>query len=221
MTPDSPADPFERRALVARASAVFGELDDDALGRLERESEWIDLKRGEVLVRQGDPGDRVFVLLAGRLQAEHDGPSGRRVLGHIAAGETVGEMSFFTGEPRSATVRAARDSLLIALARPTVEQLIATRPDALRHVIKVQIDRVRRANEGRVARAPLTNIAIVPLAGDVPVGAFTRALAAALDPFGSVVHLDAEALDRRFDQRGVADSPEDGPDGPRLAATLE
>ena len=81
--------------------------------RLERESEWIDLKRGGVLMRQGEPGDSVFVLLAGRLQAVHDEPDGRtRVVGDIVAGETVGEMAFFTGEPRSATVRAARDSLL-------------------------------------------------------------------------------------------------------------
>lgn len=213
---------LHRRELVARASAVFGTLDEAGLAQVERESEWIDLKRGQVLMRQGEPGDRVFVLLAGRLQAVHTEPDGRtRVVGDIAAGETVGEMAFFTGEPRSATVRAARDSLLVALARSTVEQLIASRPDALRHVIKVQIDRVRRGNQGRTLRAPLTNIAVVPLDHQVPVGAFCQQLTAALDAFGTTVHLDAEMLDRRLDRPGLADSAEDGPDAPRLAAWLE
>ncbi len=213
---------LHRRDLVSRAAAVFGHLDAEALARIERESEWIELQRGDVLMRQGDPGDSVFVLLAGRLQAIHEQPDGRaRVVGDIAAGETVGEMAFFTGEPRSATVRAARDSLLIALARPTVEQVIASRPEALRHVIKVQIDRVRRANRGQVLRAPLTNIAVVPLADDVPVAEFSRQLSGALEAFGTTVHLDAATLDRRLGRPGLADSREDGPDAPRLAAWMD
>ena len=83
-------------------------------------------------MREMTKGDRVFVLLAGRLQAVHAQADGStRVVGDIVAGETVGEMAFFTGEPRSASVCAARDSLLIGLTRPTVEQLIASRPEAL------------------------------------------------------------------------------------------
>lgn len=211
-----------RRDLVAKASAVFGPLNDAALAQIERESGWVDLKRGGVLMRQGEPGDSVFVLLTGRLQAAREEPDGRtRVVGDIVAGETVGEMAFFTGEPRSATVRAVRDSLLIALSRSTVEQLIASRPEALRHVIKVQIDRVRRGNQGQALRAPLTNIAVVPLDAQVPIQAFSQQLAEALQAFGPVVHLDAETLDRRLGRLGLADSPEDGPAAPRLAAQLE
>ncbi|MEQ1731569.1 MAG: cyclic nucleotide-binding domain-containing protein, partial [Vicinamibacterales bacterium] len=66
-----------RRELVSRASAVFGTLDDAALAQIERESEWLNLKRGDLLVRQGEPGDSVFVLLAGRLQVVHTPPGGR------------------------------------------------------------------------------------------------------------------------------------------------
>jgi NTE family protein/lysophospholipid hydrolase len=211
-----------RRDLLSKAFAVFGRLDDAALAQIERESEWIDLKRGSVLVRQGEQSDRVFVLLAGRLQAVHEGPDGStRAVGDIAAGETVGEMAFFTGEPRSATVRAARDSLLVALTRPTVEQLIASRPEALRHIIKVQIDRVRQGNQGQALRAALTNIAVVPLDDQVPIRAFCEQLSEALTPFGTIVHLDAETVDRRLERPGLANSPEDGPYAPRLAAWLE
>ncbi|BCS31809.1 cyclic nucleotide-binding protein [Luteitalea sp. TBR-22] len=215
-------DRLLRRELVANASAIFGDLDGQALADIDDASDWVDLKRGGILMRQGDTGDRVFVLLSGRLQAVHEGANGAsRVVGDIAAGETVGEMSFFTGEPRSATVRAVRDSLLIGLDRAIVDRLIATRPSAMRHIIKVQIDRVRRANSGVPLRAPLTNIAVVPLDDLVPTGQFCRDLASALEPFGAVVHVDAERLDQRLQQPGLADSPEDGPESTRLAAWLE
>src|SRR6185503_19776454 len=96
-----------RRDLVAGASALFGSLDEDAIADLERESDWIDLKRGGVLMRQGDEGDRAFVLLAGRLQAVREADDGTSVVvGDIAVGETVGEMALFTGGKRNATVRA-------------------------------------------------------------------------------------------------------------------
>ena len=112
-----------RRDLVAGASALFGSLDADAIADLERDSDWIDLKRGGVLMRQGDEGDRAFVLLAGRLQAVREADDGTSVVvGDIAVGETVGEMAFFTGETRNASVRAVRDSLLIGLPRATIER---------------------------------------------------------------------------------------------------
>ncbi|MEP6918355.1 MAG: patatin-like phospholipase family protein, partial [Acidobacteriota bacterium] len=213
---------LQRRDLVAGAAALFGSLDATALADLEFEADWIDLKRGDVLVRQGDQGDRAFVLLAGRLQAMREGGDGTTVVvGDIAVGETVGEMSLFTGEKRNATVRAVRDSLLIALARPIVERLLASRPEAVRQVIRVQVERVQRANQGARLRAPLTNIAIVPLDERVAAGEFCRQLSSALGAFGQVEHLDADRLDRRFDRSGLADSPEDGPDAPRLTMWLD
>jgi len=211
-----------RRDLVAGASALFGALDADAIADLERESDWIDLKRGDVLMRQGDEGDRAFVLLGGRLQAVREAADGTSVVvGDIAVGETVGEMSLFTGGKRSATVRAVRDSLLIGLPRPTVERLLAGRPEAVRQVISVQIARVQRANEGRRLRAPLSNIAIVPLDERVAVGAFCQQLSAALGAFGQVEHLDAARLDARLHRPGLADAPEDASDAPPLMMWLD
>ena len=207
---------------MAGAAAAFGSLDVDAIAEIEREADWIDLKRGDVLLRQGDEGDRAFVLLAGRLQATRDSPDGAPiVIGDIAVGETVGEMSLFTGERRNATVRAVRDSLLIGLPRAAVDRLLASRPEAVRHVVRVQIERVQRANEGALLRAPLTNIAVVPLDERVAAGEFCRRLTSALAAFGRAEHLDAPGFDARLDRPGIADSPEDGPEASRLTMWLD
>ena len=170
-------------------------------------------------MRQGDEGDRAFVLLAGHLQAVRETADGTSVVvGGIAVGETVGEMALFTGGTRNTTVRAVRDSLLIGLPRATVERLLAARPEAMRHVIHVQMARVQRANEGRPLRAPLTNIAIVPLDDRVASGAFCRQLSTALGAFGQVEHL------RRVAARRAAAAPRPGrcPRGrPRRPATAD
>lgn len=219
-----PADiaALHRRELVAGAAALFGSLDAEAIAHLEREADWISLERGDVLVRQGEESDRAFVLLAGRLQAVREAEDGTTiVVGDIAVGETVGEMALFTGETRNATVRAVRDSLLIALGRPTVERLLAAQPAAMRHILKVQVERVHRANRSARLRAPLTNIAVVPLDDSVPIVEFTRRLSTALASFGAVEHLDAERLDARLQRPGLADSLEDTSDGVDVTLWLD
>jgi NTE family protein/lysophospholipid hydrolase len=212
---------LQRWDLVAKAAALFGPLDASAIRQLEAEVRWITLPRGELLVRQGDRGDSVFVLLAGRLQALLEDPSGGRTpVGEIATGEIIGEMSFFTGEPRSASLCAVRDSLLIEIPHGPLERLIAARPEILRQVVRVQIDRVRRANAGRIARAPVTNIAVVPLTPEVPAAAFCRRLEAALARFGRVTHLDPATVNARLQSATIAHTPEGAPEETRLLAWL-
>lgn len=215
------ADTARRLDLVKHVSAFFGGLDDEALAHIADTSEWIDLKRGDVLIRQGEAGDRLYVLLIGRLQAVHRRDDGvTHTVGDIAAGETVGEMSFFTGAPRSATVSAVRDSLLIGMSHSTVDDLLARRPGAARHVIRVQIDRVNRANRG-ATRLAATNIAVVPLERHPHTQDFCRSLVTALGESGSVVRLDPSSVDAGLNQPGVADAPEHGAASERLGAWLD
>jgi NTE family protein len=212
---------LQRRELVGCTSAIFGDLDDEALARIEETAQWLDLQRGDVLVRQGDAGEQLYVLLVGRLQATHRRDDGvTQMVGDIGAGETVGEMSFFTGAPRSATVTAVRDCVLIGLSRATVDDLLARRPGVARHVIRLQIDRLRRANSGPV-RLPARNIAVVPLEAHPHTQDFCRKLVSALGTFGNVVCLDAASLDARLHQPGLADSPEATPESVRLGAWLD
>ncbi|RPJ74043.1 MAG: cyclic nucleotide-binding domain-containing protein, partial [Acidobacteria bacterium] len=139
----------QRRHLLAQATNVFGPLDGEAIRELELDADWVSLKPGDVLMRQGEPGDRLFVLLAGRLEVSREEPGGgSAIVGEVAPGESVGEMSFFTGEPRSGTVRAIRDSLLVCFTNDEFERIIARRPGILRQVTRIQAERLRRANLG-------------------------------------------------------------------------
>ena len=110
---------------------------------------WKDLPAGEILFREGDTSDAMYVVVSGRLRATRDDDGKTRTIGDIGRGETVGEMGLLTGDVRSATVRALRDCVLAGLDRPTFEDLAHLCPQAVFHVARVQFDRIQRANRPR------------------------------------------------------------------------
>jgi NTE family protein len=123
---------------------------------------------GEWLMRQGDPADALYFVVRGRLQVWHEADdessrNARRLLGEIAPGETVGELGLLTGSPRSASVRAIRDSQLVELDRAAFERFAVSHP-----ALVVQLaGSIARRLEGATTRpaAPtreLNTIAIVP-----------------------------------------------------------
>ena len=76
------------------------------------------LRRGEALVREGDPSDRFFVVLSGRFSVHRK--AGIGPVAEIAQGELVGEVGFFADLPRTATVVATRDSIVLEIGREAV-----------------------------------------------------------------------------------------------------
>src|SRR5262249_52131573 len=111
-----------RNQLASILPTLLGTVDEQMLRDVEAAVAWVTLSRGTVLFEEGDPGNHAYILVSGRLQASvRDATGGERMVGEIARGEVVGEMAIFTGEPRSARVRALRDSELISLDRPAFD----------------------------------------------------------------------------------------------------
>ncbi|MEJ2383766.1 MAG: patatin-like phospholipase family protein [Xanthomonadales bacterium] len=91
----------------------------------------LQLAGGDWLMRQGEAGDALYLLVRGRLQAWAKAPDGRdrgTFLNEIAAGDSVGELSLLTGAPRAVGIQAIRDSLLVSIDRATFEALSRTFP---------------------------------------------------------------------------------------------
>ncbi len=89
------------------------------------------LAGGDWLMRQGDPGDALYFLVRGRLQAWARGENGKdrgRFLNEIVPGDSVGELSLLTGAPRAVGIQAIRDSLLVRLDREAFERLAHEHP---------------------------------------------------------------------------------------------
>src|SRR5205807_5929752 len=94
-----------------REFPVLAGVGESALKRLLTEATWFGLPGGMLLTRQGETDHAMFLVVAGSLGVFTQDEHGRRKLvAHVPAGETVGEMSLISGEAHSAQLVALRDT---------------------------------------------------------------------------------------------------------------
>src|SRR5688572_25095545 len=126
------------------ALEFLSDLEPAARARLAGEFETLALKRGEVLVRQGEPADALYVVVSGRFSVTLDGR--RAPLAEIGAGQPIGEIAFLTGGRRTATVRAMRDSLVLRFRRADFDRLCAECPSVWRSLTVTLARRIAHDN---------------------------------------------------------------------------
>ena len=108
-----------------------------------QESNTVQLAPGDFLFREGEKGDKMYVLLEG----EVDIFLGDFVLETAAPGALLGEMALVSSAPRSATVIAGTECKLVAVDVRQFDLLVRESPEFARQVMTVMAERVRRTNE--------------------------------------------------------------------------
>ena len=176
-------------------AGIFAELSPDDRRAMEAEVETMPLDRGAVLVRQGDLADALYVVVSGRFEVHIRGRAG--AIAEIGAGSPIGEIAFLAGGERTATVIAARDSLVLRLGRAEFERLCQRAPGIWRTLTATLASRLADASarrESRTAPVPRT-IAVIP-AGPKPVPErFITLLIEAFRSAGKTRVLTSAALD--------------------------
>jgi len=103
--------------------------------------------RNTVLINEGDEGDSLYIVLAGRLKVYASNAAGREVvIDFHGPGEYVGEMSL-DGAPRSASVVAVEPSTCAVVSRARFREFVVAHPDFALHLIGKLIERARLATE--------------------------------------------------------------------------
>jgi NTE family protein len=210
-----------RDALLAQyLASLFGQLGEETLGFLRAHVQWVELAAGDVLMTQGEPGDSVYLSVSGRLRVYMAADDGKpRLVRELGRGEVIGEMSLYTGEPRSATVVAIRDSVLARLDKPQFEALLARFPHASMVFTRQIITRLQTQHRQRPVPAPVT-VALLPVSAGVDLTQLVPRLAAELGRFGRVCMVDAPAIERRLGAPDVAAQDEADADR-RVARALD
>ena len=186
-------------------SKYFRDFDTDLLIDLEAELEPVSLYGGETLLRQGDDGDCIYIVISGRLRVVERSNDRATVLAELGPGETIGEMAVITGEPRSADVVAIRDTHLARLPKTAVERLLVRHPmSALALLGRGLVSRLRSRSEGRSHVAPLATIAIVPAHPDAPLDEFAMRLRESLSRLGSTQVVTSTLVDIQLGRSGAA-----------------
>jgi CRP-like cAMP-binding protein len=128
---------------------LFGDLDPESLHTLIRKVRVVSLEAGQVLFRQGDPANSLYVVVEGAVVPIAEGHR-RRKLAVLERGEFFGEIGLMTKQPRNATIEALVDTKLLAIDRRVLWNLIEQQPTVAKGVMRFLrarlIDRQIRTN---------------------------------------------------------------------------
>lgn len=148
---------------------LFRGLDSKALSEIRGKLEWFSLPGGWPLIRQGEIGNALYVVVSGALGVFVRGSDGRtEMVTQLSAGAAVGEMSLLTGEKRSATLTAIRDTELLCLPKDAFEQLSKTYPTLLQNLAAILARRLAETTQREEAQFRPRTFAIVPLDESIP-----------------------------------------------------
>jgi NTE family protein len=173
------------------AGQVFSGLSPRDRARLVSEFETLSLTRGAVLIREGDPAEHLYIVVSGRFGVVRAGRADP--VNEIGVGETIGEIAFFAGGNRTASVMALRDSIVLRLARRDYEALSKRLPALPSAVTTMLAQRLAMTTAGRAsAPDPRPRTIALIAAGNSTLSADTIAqLAAVFRARGATLIIDA------------------------------
>ncbi|MGZ6249360.1 MAG: cyclic nucleotide-binding domain-containing protein, partial [Syntrophales bacterium] len=110
-------------------SKVFGQLPKEKWDELTRAMENQIVSRRTIIFRQGDPGDKFYIIHSGKVRVFRKDADGLETdLSVLGAGESFGEMALLTGEVRSANVEAVKETRLMVLSKEQFDLILKDFP---------------------------------------------------------------------------------------------
>jgi hypothetical protein len=138
------AEPAAGRQIVV--SPLFKDFSVDEMVAVIQGLRLIGCAPRKVILRQGDPGDSLYMLTSGRVRAFVKSAEGKQTpLADLEEGAFFGEMSILSGKPRNATIVAVTDCELLELDRATLDRIVASHP----RVREVLQEFARQRSRGR------------------------------------------------------------------------
>jgi CRP-like cAMP-binding protein len=119
---------------------LFSGIDRHGLERLGMLSDEVDVAAGKVLMRQGESGSDMMVIVKGSVAIERDG----RRLNTLGAGDFFGEIAIIDGGPRTATVTAEEPSRLLVITHRDFHAMMEEFPEVEAQVLSALAHRIRR-----------------------------------------------------------------------------
>lgn len=153
---------------------LFATLSSDTARALRSEMTEQEFDKGDVIFGEGDPGDRLFLILSGRVTLGQKSQDGREALiAVLGEGEMFGELSLFDPGPRASTATAITPVKVASMGRAALRPWITQHPEVAEALLQALAERLRVANRA------LADLVFV----DVP-GRVAKVLVRLADRFG-------------------------------------
>jgi CRP/FNR family transcriptional regulator, cyclic AMP receptor protein len=132
--------------ILARAG-MFQGVDSRAVSALTAELQPINFPSGHTVFAEGEPGDRLYIIVSGKVKIGRRSPDGRdSLLTILGPSDTFGELSIFDPGPRTASATTITDVRVVSMDRELVRAWIADRPGIAERMLKVLARRLRHTN---------------------------------------------------------------------------
>ncbi|MBI4817320.1 MAG: cyclic nucleotide-binding domain-containing protein [Deltaproteobacteria bacterium] len=126
---------------LLKNTQLLSRLDEAGLERLEGLAEQVSYSDGHEVVREGDPGESFFVIVAGLLDVTATSLSGEKTVATLDRGAVVGELSALLGEPRGATVRTVGETVLLRFQAASALEVLRDYPSVLASLEDLGLER--------------------------------------------------------------------------------
>jgi CRP/FNR family transcriptional regulator, cyclic AMP receptor protein len=148
-------------------AGIFQGVDPSAAQALRASLEQVNFPRAHVIFAEGEQGDRLYIILSGKVKIGRRSPDGREnLLAVFGPSDMFGELSIFDPGPRTSTVTTVTEVSAVSMDRAALREWITKRPEIAEQLLRVIARRLRRTNNmladliftdvpGRVAKALL------------------------------------------------------------------
>jgi signal transduction histidine kinase len=140
-----PHEHLGRESIVERLrdTPLFGGLDEEQLHRLVEMGEILDLAGGELLIREGDQADALYVVLSGEMDVTKRSGRSEIPVARVGPGALQGEIAALEGGRRLASVTAIVAAEVLRIPVTAVRELLGAGPDVALAVIRTAVERLR------------------------------------------------------------------------------
>ncbi|MEP7188902.1 MAG: SpoIIE family protein phosphatase [Roseiflexaceae bacterium] len=159
------------KELLISSVPLFATIPPDELAELANELQQVAFPAGAMLMREGDSGDGMYIVLAGTFEIIKElGTADERLFGLRGAGEVVGEMGLLNRDGlRTASARAVSDAQVIRLTRADFDRLLERYPRIAFEMLRVLSSRLRDANDSVIHELQEKNRQLAQAYADVQV----------------------------------------------------
>jgi len=133
---------------VLARSGIFQGVDPETANVLAKELEITEIRKGDVLFNEGEPGDSLYIVLSGKIKLGRRAADGRQnLIALMGPSDMVGELSLFDPGPRTATATAVTDTRVARLRKTALRPWLSNRPEIAEQLLRVLARRLRRTND--------------------------------------------------------------------------
>ena len=204
----SPSKSTSEIATLLGATDLFADQGEALLHEFAGRCQRVYLAPGEILMREGDRADGLYILASGRLRVQVKQLDGAEAtVAEVGRNEVVGEMAIISDEPRSATVIAIRDSELLRFSREEFDRIVDEHPRAMLKIARAIAGRLRRSSRSQGVSRRELSVSLIP-AGKEPI--LSRCVHQVFEGFsriGSTLVIDSRFVEEQLGPGAANEDP--------------